>query len=103
MFNSYMLQTLPFKTGSFFICVMYITARVAHLHENRRLSERDKPKASSCELDVVFGIPNSRKKGFFPSRRCRISPFHAFSSPNNHYGSSLADYFLSAEVTKILL
>lgn len=56
----------PLKTGSFFICVMYITARVAHLHENRRLSERDKPKASSCELDVVFGIPNSREKGFFP-------------------------------------
>lgn len=44
---------------------MYITARVGHLHENGRLSERDKPKASSCELDVVFGIPSSQVFPFF--------------------------------------
>lgn len=59
-----MLEQLSFKIGSFFTYVMYITARVSHLHENGRLSERDKPKASSCELDAVFGIPSSG--GFFP-------------------------------------
>lgn len=64
MFNSYMLEKLSFKIGSFFTYVMYITARVSHLHENGRLSERDKPKASSRELDAVFGIPSSGG-GFF--------------------------------------
>lgn len=59
MFNGYMLEKLSFKIGSLFTYVMYITARVSHLHENGRLSERDKPKASSRELDVVFGIPSS--------------------------------------------
>lgn len=65
MFNSYMLLTLPFKTAPFHLCDVHYS-EVAHLHENGRLSERDKPKASSCELDVVFGIPNSREKGFLP-------------------------------------
>lgn len=54
------------KIGSSFIYVMYITATVGHLHDNGRLSERDKPKASSRELDAVFGIPNSRGGIFFP-------------------------------------
>lgn len=63
MFNGYILEKLSFKIGSFFTYVMYITARVSHLHENGRLSERDKPKASSRELDAVFGIPSSG--GFF--------------------------------------
>lgn len=44
------------------------------MHENGRLSERDKPKASSCELDVVFGIPNSREKGFFPPADAELAP-----------------------------
>lgn len=82
MFNGYMLEKLSFKIGSFFTYVMYITARVSHLHENGRLSERDKPKASSRELDVVFGIPSSA--GFFllSPRHCRISPLHhAFIFP----------------------
>lgn len=83
MFNGYMLEKLSFKIGSFFTYVMYITARVSHLHENGRLSERDKPKASSRELDAVFGIPSS--VGFFFSpfpRHCRISPLHhAFIFP----------------------
>lgn len=78
-----MLQKPPFKIGSFFTYVMYITARVSHLHENGRLSERDKPKASTRELDAVFGIPSSG--GFFSpyfSRHCRICPLHhAFIFP----------------------
>lgn len=83
MFNSYMLEKLSFKIGSFFTYVMYITARVSHLHENGRLSERDKPKASSSELDAVFGIPSSRWLFFFSfPRHCRISPLHhAFIFP----------------------
>lgn len=88
MFNSYMLEKLSFKIGSFFTYVMYITARVSHLHENGRLSERDKPKASSRELDAVFGIPSSGGLFsfffFFLSfpRHCRISPLHhAFIFP----------------------
>lgn len=82
-----MLEQLSFKIGSFFTYVMYITARVSHLHENGRLSERDKPKASSRELDAVFGIPSSGGFFcfFFPpsfSHHCRISPLHhAFIFP----------------------
>lgn len=81
-----MLEKLSFKIGSFFTYVMYITARVSHLHENGRLSERDKPKASSRELDAVFGIPSSGGVFFFFSphfsRHCRICPLHhAFISP----------------------
>lgn len=74
MLNGYMLEKLSFKTGSFFTYVMYITARVSHLHENGRLSERDKPKASSRELDAVFGIPSSG--AFFP-----LSPATAELAP----------------------
>lgn len=59
MFNSYMLEKPSFQTGSSFTYGMYITAGVGHLHENGRLSERDKPTASSRELDAVFGIPSS--------------------------------------------
>lgn len=58
MFNGYMLEKLLSNRLFFFTYVMYITARVNHLHENGRLSERDKPKASSRELDAVFGIPS---------------------------------------------
>lgn len=81
-----MLEKLSFKIGSFFTYVMYITARVSHLHENGRLSERDKPKASSRELDAVFGIPSSGGVFFFSppyfSRHCRICPLHhAFIFP----------------------
>lgn len=76
MFNSYMSGKHAVKIGSFFTYVMYITARVSHLHENGQISERDKPKASSRELDAVFGIP-SRRGLFFPfPHLCRISPLH---------------------------
>ena len=75
MLNSYMLEKLSFKIGSFFTYAMYITARVSHLHENGRLSERDKPKASSRELDAVFGIPSSSGL-FFP-----LSPATAELAP----------------------
>lgn len=54
-----MLEKPSFQTGSSFTYGMYITAGVGHLHENGRLSERDKPTASSRELDAVFGIPSS--------------------------------------------
>lgn len=78
MFNGYMLKKLSFKTGSFFTYVMYITARVSHLHDNRRLSERDKPKASSRELDAVFGIPSSEGLFFlfffFPFTTAALAP-----------------------------
>lgn len=73
MFNSYMLLTLPFNSPLFHLCDVHYS-EVAHLHENGRLSERDKPKASSCELDVVFGIPNSREKGFFPPADAELAP-----------------------------
>lgn len=81
MFNSSMLEKRRFKTGSFFTYVMYITARVSHLHENGRLSERDKPKASSCELDVVFGIPSSGGLFFSAPASAELAPciMHLFS------------------------
>lgn len=73
-----MLEKLSFKIGSFFTYVMYITARVNHLHENGRLSERDKPKASSRELDAVFGIPS--RQGFlfffFYPASAELAPLH---------------------------
>jgi len=62
--NQSCLKAICWKSAFFFTYRMYITARVSHLHENGRLSERDKPKASSCELDAVFGIPS--RGGFFP-------------------------------------
>lgn len=105
-----MLEKLPFKIGSFFTYVMYITARVSHLHENGRLSERDKPKASSRELDAVFGIPSSGggflffffSSLFLPPLQ-DLPPASCIYFPNNHSGPSCVDYFLSARVTKILL
>lgn len=87
MFNGYMLEKLPFQMGSFFTYVMYITARVSHLHENGRLSERDKPTASSRDLDAVFGIPSS--EGFFL--------LSCIYFPNNHSGPSSVDYLLSVQ------
>lgn len=73
------------------------------MHENGRLSERDKPKASSRELDAVFGIPSSG--GFFllSPATVELAPCIMHFSPNNHSGPSCVDYFLSARVTKILL
>lgn len=74
MLNGHMLGKRSFKIGSFFTYEMYITARVSHLHENGRLSERDKPRASSRELDAVFGIPSSG--GFFllPPATAELTP-----------------------------
>lgn len=77
MFNGYMLEKLLSNRLFFFTYVMYITARVNHLHENGRLSERDKPKASSRELDAVFGIPSrGAPPPNYPHCLCRISPLH---------------------------
>ena len=104
MFNGYMLEKLSFKIGSFFTYVMYITARVSHLHENGRLSERDKPKASSCELDVVFGIPSSAGVFLLSPRHCRISPLHhAFIFPIITQALPVLIIFSVQGVTKILL
>lgn len=65
--DAYQAAAHGFKklTPFFFTYAMYITARVSHLHENRRLSERDKPKASSLELHAAYGIPNSGGRVFF--------------------------------------
>lgn len=74
-----MLEKLLSNRLFFFTYVMYITARVNHLHENGRLSERDKPKASSRELDAVFGIPSRGAPP--PTASAELAPciMHLFS------------------------
>lgn len=74
-----MLEKLLSNRLFFFTYVMYITARVNHLHENGRLSERDKPKASSRELDAVFGIPSRGAPPLTASAELAPCVMHLFS------------------------